>query len=231
MISTHWRRPHHPTEHELRPLDVLARQAADLIERNEIEAALRESKEQFRQLAAIVEFTDDAIFSMNLDGIIESWNKGAERLYGYSVEEAIGKSVTILIPSDRQNEEVLILDRIRRGDHIEHYETIRQRKDGSLLDISLTVSPIRAADAKIIGASKIARDITDRKRSEAQISVLAREAEHRAKNLLANVTAIVGLSESDTPQGSQGSNPGTHRSACRCPLAVCSIALDRRRAR
>jgi PAS domain S-box-containing protein len=168
---------------------------------------------------------------MNLDGIIESWNKGAERLYGYSVEEAIGKSVTILIPSDRQNEEVLILDRIRRGDHIEHYETIRQRKDGSLLDISLTVSPIRAADAKIIGAPKIARDITDRKRSEAQISVLAREAEHRAKNLLANVTAIVGLSESDTPQGSQGSNPGTHRSACRCPLAVCSIALDRRRAR
>jgi two-component sensor histidine kinase len=116
-------------------------------------------------------------------------------------EEAVGKSVTVLIPPDRQHEEVLILDRIQRGDRIEHYETVRQRKDGRLIDISLTVSPMRGAEAKVIGASKIARDITDRKRSEAQISVLAREAEHRAKNLLSNVTAIVGLSQSDTPSG------------------------------
>jgi PAS domain S-box-containing protein len=150
-------------------------------------------------LASIVEFSDDAIISKNLDGIITSWNKGAERLFGYLAEEAIGKSVTILIPPERQDEEEAILERVRRGDVVEHYETVRQRKDGSLVDISLTVSPIRGADGKVVGASKIAHDITERKRSQAQISVLAREAEHRAKNLLANVKATVQLSQADTP--------------------------------
>jgi PAS domain S-box-containing protein len=201
MISTHWRQPHRPTERDLQPLDVLARQAADLIERNEVEKALRESREQFRWLASIVEFTDDAIISRNLDGIITSWNKSAERLFGYLAEEVIGKSITILIPLDRQNEELPILERIRRGDRIDHYETIRQRKDGSLIDVSLTISPMRDAEGKVVGASKIARDISDRKRSEAQISAIAREAEHRAKNLLANVRAMVQLSEADTPAG------------------------------
>ena len=201
MISTHWRKRHHPTERELQPLDVLARQAADLIERNEVEAALRESKEQFRWLASIVEFSDDAIISKNLDGIITSWNKGAERLFGYLAEEVIGRSVSILIPPERHPEESVIIRRIRRGDRIEHYETVRRRKDGSLIDVSLTVSPMRDAEGKIVGASKIARDITERKRSEAQISALAREAEHRAKNLLANVKAMVRLSQADTPDG------------------------------
>src|SRR5215467_152755 len=152
-------------------------------------------------LASIVEFSEDAIVSKNLDGIITSWNKGAERLFGYLAEEAIGKPVTILIPSERQHEEEVILERIRRGDRIEHYETVRQRKEGTLINVSLTISPIRTAEGKVIGASKIARDITDRKRSEAQISVLGHEAEHRAKNLLANVTAMVQLSQSDTPKG------------------------------
>jgi PAS domain S-box-containing protein len=201
MISTHWRKPHRPTEHELQPLDVLARQAADLIERNEVEKALRESREQFRWLASIVESCDDAIVSKNPDGFITSWNRGAERLFGYLAEEVIGKPVTILIPQDRQNEELSILKRIRRGDRIDHYETIRQRKDGSLIDVSLTISPMRDADGHVVGASKIARDITERKRSETQISALAREAEHRAKNLLANVRAVVQLSEADTPDG------------------------------
>jgi PAS domain S-box-containing protein len=201
MISTHWRKPHRPTERELQPLDVLARQAADLIERNEVETALRESKEQFRWLASIVEFSDDAIVSKDLDGIIQSWNKGAERLFGYLAEEAIGKPVTMLMPPEYQDEEGVILGRIRRGDRIEHYETVRRRKDGSLIDVSLTVSPMRNAEGEIVGASKIARDITERKRSEAQISVLAREAEHRAKNLLANVQAMVNLSQSDTADG------------------------------
>jgi PAS domain S-box-containing protein len=201
MISTHWRKRHRPTERELQPLDVLARQAADLIERNEVEKALRESKEQFRWLASIVEFSDDAIVSKNLDGIIQSWNKGAERLFGYFAEEAIGKPATLLIPPERQGEECLILERIRRGDRIEHYETVRQRKDGSQFDVSLTISPVRGADGKVIGASKIARDITERKRTEAQVSILAREAEHRAKNLLANVGAMVQLSQADTPDG------------------------------
>jgi PAS domain S-box-containing protein len=152
-------------------------------------------------LASIVECSDDAIISKNLYGIITSWNKGAELIFGYSAEEAIGKPVTMLIPPDRQHEEDVILDHIRRGARIEHYETVRQRKDGSLLDISLTVSPIRGAAGKVVGASKIARDISDRRRSEAQIAILAREAEHRAKNLLANVQAIVQLSHSDTPNG------------------------------
>jgi PAS domain S-box-containing protein len=201
MISTHWRKPYRPTERELQPLDVLARQAADLIERNEVEAALRESKEQFRWLASIVEFSDDAIISKNLDGIITSWNRGAERLFGYLAEEAIGKPAAILISPDYHDEEYAILARIRRGDGVEHYETVRQRKDGRLIDVSLTVSPVRDAEGKIVGASKIARDITERKRSEAQMSVLAREAEHRAKNLLANVQAMVRLSQSDTADG------------------------------
>jgi PAS domain S-box-containing protein len=201
MISTHWRKPHHPKELELQPLDVLARQAADLIERNEVEAALRESREQFRWLASIVEFSDDAIISKNLDGVITSWNKGAERLFGYLAEEVIGKPVTILIPPERHHEESVIIERIRRGDRVDHYETIRRRKDGNLIDVSLTISPMRGAEGKVAGASKIARDITERKRSEAQIAALAREAEHRAKNLLANVKAMVRLSQSDTPDG------------------------------
>jgi PAS domain S-box-containing protein len=201
MISTHWRKPHQPTERELQPLDVLARQAADLIERNEVEKALRESREQFRWLASIVESGDDAIISKNLDGIITSWNRGAERIFGYLAEEVIGKPITILIPPERLDEEEIILERIRRGERVDHFETVRRRKDGHLSDISLTISPVRDVNGKIVGASKIARDITERKRSEAQISVLAREAEHRAKNLLANVKAMVHLSQADTPDG------------------------------
>ena len=162
------------------------------------EASLRESNER---LAAIVQFSDDAIISKDLDGIVTSWNKGAERLFGYSAEDIIGKSITILIPPERQDEEHAILGHIRRGDSVEHCETVRRRKDGSLVDLSLTISPVRNAEGKIIGASKIAHDITERKRSEAQISALAREAEHRAKNLLANVKAMVRLSQSDTLNG------------------------------
>jgi PAS domain S-box-containing protein len=174
MISTHWRKPHSPTEGELQPLDVLARQAADLIERNETEKALRESREQFRWLASIVEFSDDAIVSKNLDGIITSWNKGAERLFGYLAEEVIGRPVTILIPTERLHEEAVIIERIRRGDRLDHYETIRRRKDGSLIDVSLTISPMRDGAGKVVGASKIARDITERKRER---ELLVRQAD------------------------------------------------------
>jgi PAS domain S-box-containing protein len=171
------------------------------LKRNEMETALRESREQFRWLASIVEYSDDAIISKNLDGIITSWNRGAERLFGYLTEEAIGKPVTILIPPDRQDEENLTLERIRRGSSIEHYETVRLRKDGSLIHVALTISPLRDAGGNVVGAAKIARDLTERKRSEMQISTLAREAEHRAKNLLANVKAMVQLSQADTPDG------------------------------
>jgi PAS domain S-box-containing protein len=201
MISTHWREPHQPTDPALRRLDVVARQAADLIERSRAEAALRETNNQLRWLASIVECSDDAIISKTLDGIITSWNKSAERVFGYTAEEVIGKPITILIPSDRQHEEPVILERLRRGERIEQFETVRQRKDGSLIMISLTVSPVTNAEGNILGASKIARDITERKRSEEQIVTLAREAEHRARNVLASVQAAVHLSRSDTPEG------------------------------
>jgi PAS domain S-box-containing protein len=170
----------------------------DITERKQIEAALRESDQRLRSLASIVESSDDAIVSKNLDGIIESWNTGAERVFGYTAEEAIGQPITIVIPEDRQDEERNILTRIRRGERIDHFETIRRRKNGSLIVVSLTVSPVKNAEGRIVGASKIARDITAQKRSQEQIATLAREAEHRSKNLLATVQATVNLSQADT---------------------------------
>ena len=152
-------------------------------------------------LRSIVENCDDAIITKNLDGIISSWNKSAERLFGYTAEEVIGKSITILIPPERHDEEPRILARLRCGERVDHYETVRRRKDGSLFDISLTVSPIKNAQGRIIGASKIVRDITERKRNDEQIALLAQEAEHRTKNILATVQAIVNLSHSDTADG------------------------------
>lgn len=118
------------------------------------------------QLASIVESSGDAIVSKDLNGIIVSWNRAAENLFGYAAEEVIGKSITILIPEELHDEEPKILERIRRGDSLDHYETIRQRKDGSRLPVSLSVSPVRDAHGTIVGASKIARDITARKQAE-----------------------------------------------------------------
>jgi PAS domain S-box-containing protein len=201
MISTHWRNPHQPDERSLRMLDILARQAADLIESKQAQAAAQ-------QLAAIVESSDDAIITKDLSDNITSWNKGAERIFGYLAEEAIGKHITIVIPPGYRDEEDKIIERIRRGQRVEHYETVRQRKHGSLIDISLTVSPIKNQQGKIVGASKIARDISGRKRAEAQIVTLAREAEHRTKNILANVQATVHLSRSETPEGLKRSIEG-----------------------
>ena len=152
-----------------------------------------------QHFAAIVESSDDAIISKDVNGIITSWNAGAERIFGYLAEEVIGKSVKILIPADHQSEEDTILERIRSGQRIEHYETVRQRKYGGLVDISLTVSPIKNAHGAVVGASKIARDISERKRNQAQIAMLAREAEHRVKNVLATVQATIHLTQADTP--------------------------------
>ena len=117
-------------------------------------------------LASIVGSCDDAILTIDLDGIITSWNAAAERLYGYTVEEAIGKPTAMLIPPNRRDEEPAIFERIKRGERVEHYETVRQRKHGSLIDVSLTISPVRNAQGKIIGASKVFRDITERKRAQ-----------------------------------------------------------------
>jgi PAS domain S-box-containing protein len=170
----------------------------DVTDRKQIEVALYESEQRLRMLASIVESSDDAIVSKNLDGIITSWNRGAERVFGYTAEEAIGQPITIVIPHDRQGEEREILTRIRRGERIDHFETIRQRKHGSLIVVSLTVSPVKNAEGKIVGASKIARDITEQKHDQEKIATLAREAEHRSKNLLATVQATVNLSQADT---------------------------------
>jgi PAS domain S-box-containing protein len=131
------------------------------------DASERKASELARaHLAAIVDSSRDAIISKTLQGIVRSWNTAAERLFGYTAQEAIGQPITFLIPPERQGEEPEILARIARGEHIEHFETVRMRKDGQRLDISLTISPIRDASGEIIGASKIARDITDRKRAE-----------------------------------------------------------------
>ena len=152
----------------------------------------RKRAEEIRQrFAAIIESSDDAILSKNLDGIIASWNPGAERLFGYKAEEIVGKSVTLLIPADRHNEEPEIIARVRRGDRIDHYETVRMRKDGSLVDISLSVSPVKDSQGKVIGASKIARDITERKQAQARQEVLTRELHQRTKNIFAVVQAVV----------------------------------------
>jgi PAS domain S-box-containing protein len=201
MISTLWREPHQPTERALRLLDVLARQAADLIELGKAEAALRESNDQLLWLTSIVGSSNDSIITKNLDGTITSWNKAAERLFGYTAEEAVGKSITIIMRPERYDEASAILAHIRSEQQINQYETIRQRKDGSLINISLTISPIKNAHGKIVGASAIARDITERKRNDEHIATLAREAEHRTKNILATVQATVHLSHSNTADG------------------------------
>lgn len=121
------------------------------------------------RLAAIVECSDDAIIAKDLDGIIKSWNLGAERLFGYTAEQAIGQSITMLIPPDRLGEETLILECIRRGEHVDHYESVRRHNDGRLLNVSLTISPIIDSHGDIVGASKIARDITGRKLADAAL--------------------------------------------------------------
>jgi PAS domain S-box-containing protein len=124
-------------------------------------------------LSAIIGSADDAVISKSLEGVIMSWNKGAERIFGYTPEEAVGKHVTILIPEDHIDEEPAILSRLRAGERIEHYETIRRRKDGTLVDISLTVSPIVGPGGRIVGASKIARDITERRRAQRALNEAA----------------------------------------------------------
>ena len=151
-------------------------------------------EEEVQHYAAIVELSDDAILSKDVNGVITSWNGGAQRLFGYASEEVLGKPVTMLFPAGLHDEEPMILERIRRGERIDHYETVRQRKDGSLVNISLTVSPIRNIAGKIVGASKIARDITERKSAQERQDLLLREMDHRIKNLFALAVSVVDLS-------------------------------------
>jgi PAS domain S-box-containing protein len=150
----------------------------------------KRARDAQEHLASIVESSDDAIISKDTNGTIISWNRAAERMFGYAAGEAIGKPITMLIPEHLLGEEPQILSRIRRGERIDHYETVRHRKDGTLFDVSLTVSPMRNARGQIVAASKIARDISEKKKAEAQHNLLMAELNHRVKNTLATVISI-----------------------------------------
>jgi PAS domain S-box-containing protein len=128
-------------------------------------------------LAGIVDSSDDAIVSKNLDGVITSWNNGAERLFGYTAEEACGQYITFIVPPDRRHEEAMILERLKRGERVEHFETVRVRKDGTTLDVSLAIAPVKDAAGRVIGASKVARDISERK----QVELALRQSEERLR--------------------------------------------------
>ncbi|WP_044560785.1 PAS domain S-box protein [Azospirillum sp. B4] len=149
-------------------------------------------------LAAIVDSSDDAIISKTLDGTVTSWNAAAERLFGYTADEMIGNNIAVLAPPGREAEMPGILSRLKQGERISHFETLRRHKSGHTVEISLTVSPLLDADGNLIGASKIARDITQNRRSERQISFLMQEVDHRAKNALAVVQSILRLTRADT---------------------------------
>jgi PAS domain S-box-containing protein len=189
----------------------LSKLRKELLER-EHEQAQQETERRQRAeeasalLAAIVQSSGDAIISKDLNAIITSWNRGAERIFGYKTEEVVGQSVTILMPPERLNEEPALLEKIRSGQRIEHYETVRRHKNGTLLDISLTISPVFDSQGRIIGASKIARDISDRKRLEATLlkahglgaaGRMAASIAHEINNPLEAVTNLLYLMRSE----------------------------------
>jgi PAS domain S-box-containing protein len=173
----------------MRALVLLQQKALDL-EGQALEMT-RRVEERARHFAAIVKSSNDAIVSKDLESRVLSWNRAAEAIFGYSESEMIGRSITVLIPSHLQDEESLILGRIRRGESLEHYETVRQRKDGTLIDISLTVSPILDDEGKVVGASKIARDITDRKRIEAALG----ESESRFRSMADSAPVFIWMAD------------------------------------
>jgi PAS domain S-box-containing protein len=179
--------PHCFSEPEIDVAPTLARQLSFSVVRLKAEDARRAAELGGQRLVSIVESSDDAIISKDLDGIIRTWNTAAERLFGYMAEEAIGQSVTMLIPAERQEEEPGILARLRRGERVHHFETIRRRKDGSPVDISLTISPLRDGSGRIVGASKIARDITERKEAQRKIQ----ESEQHLQELPAAIPAAI----------------------------------------
>ncbi|HEY3618114.1 MAG TPA: PAS domain S-box protein [Candidatus Sulfotelmatobacter sp.] len=174
-----------PVEISLSPLEteegtLVSGAVRDITERMQGEQASR-------LLAAIVESSHDAIVSKTLNGVITSWNKGAERLFGYAAEEAVGQNITLIIPPERRDEERTILEQVTRGQRIDHFETVRMRKDGTLLDVSLTISPMKDASGSVVGVSKLARDITERKRAE--------EALRQAQTDLAHASRLTTMGE------------------------------------
>lgn len=154
-------------------------------------------------LSAIVENSSDAILSKTMDGIITTWNAGAQALFGYPAVEVIGKPITILIPSDRLHEEEVIISRLRAGETVEQFETVRRRKDGSQVHVALSVSPVKDEDGHMLGASKIARDITAAKQATARQELVIEEMNHRIKNLFALTISLVALSERATDSAAE----------------------------
>lgn len=157
---------------------------------NRADQARRADEAVLQHFAALVQSSQDAIIGKTTGGIVTSWNPSATRLFGYGAEEMIGRPITVLIPEDRLQEEAMILGRIREGDTVSSYETVRRRNDGTPIDVSVTVSPIRAADGRIVGASKIARDITELKKTEAQLAALNAELEQRVQLRTAELRAV-----------------------------------------
>ncbi|MGK9237100.1 PAS domain S-box protein [Inquilinus limosus] len=168
----------------------------DITERHRAEQAAQ-------HLAAIVESSDDAILAKDLDGTITSWNGGAQHLFGYTAEEVVGRPIMILAPLDRHDEEARILARLRAGERIDRLETVRRRRDGSLVEVSLSVSPVKDAHGRIVGASAIVRDITEQRRARERQAMLLREMNHRVKNLFALASAVVSLSARSSTGGDQ----------------------------
>jgi len=149
----------------------------------------REAEVALQLRSAIVDSSDDAIISKNLDGIITSWNRGAELIFGYSAAEAIGRHITLIIPPDHRAEEATILERLKRGQRVDHFETVRMRKDGTRLDLSLTISPVRDSSGRVVGASKVGRNITERKQTERAL----RESEERFRAIVETTPECVAL--------------------------------------
>ena len=198
-----------PTPYEHNIIEHVTHLASIAIEREQAEEA------QLR-LGAIVASSDDAIISKTLGGIITSWNAGAQRIFGYTVEEAVGRPINMLIPPDRQDEESLIIDRIRRGESVEHFETVRITKDGRQIHVSLAISPIKNPAGQIIGASKIARDITERKRAE--------EALRQAQAELAHVSRVTTMGELTASLAHEVRQP---IAAAMTDAKTCLLWLDR----
>jgi PAS domain S-box-containing protein len=186
-LMAYYDRPNRLSGPQVEVALTLARQLSFSVARLKAEEARHAVERSAVQLVAIVESSDDAIVSKDLNGVIQTWNAGAERLFGYSAEEAIGRPVTLIFPPDRENEEPGIIGRIIRGERIDHYETVRRHKDGSLIDISLTVSPMRDSSGVIIGASKIARDISERREVQRKLE----ESEQHLQDLLAAIPAAI----------------------------------------